>query len=714
MALNFQDAARRREAAGRPPVIASVVSLEVFAVLLGVALLVLAWPGWLQPQPYEPRRLAVDAEPSLRRAAERVAEWRRDGRLAEGARGLNFSLDAAHHFAFFCPEEKGFLDARLPLFPRDVAEDFAVIHRALLGLSDLPPDEWRAVLRRRQIDHVIVSEADAGRLGVALSLLYRHPDEWPLLYEDGRTAVFGWRDPERPGEPDRFAGLRLDLDRAAFHPPDDKKAPPSWPGRPPEPTRWLDPFVKSRPARSLDRDEAAVFLMQFDTLALDAGARQSRAYDCASAAGVVSAAASGTTGSAVDLALRMRLAGMFSVAPNAMADPTSFGALSQYLLESSARASEDAPTGLLLLAVRAARRAVRETPDDPTAYAVLGEAYLRLANHTPERAWSRSLPLFRRVRQVQASAAFNQALLLKPDYLLPHSRLASLYGEVGYSDLRLEHLKECEKLTRAAGRLPGETPAQFEARLAPLSEEVKRLDEIVRRLTDVYEANALYLKVIDRANAALEKGLAGKALSVLLDSDFAAFDAPGMRKELELLLAVGRVREVREWMNPEQKEVLGAVNYAFLQLQMKAATGDYQEADADLAEIAAASSEASRGQFGHLTPRTGIALGATTIVLAGPLGRGSPVGGAALAADWRRTFVFTLALAGVLMQQGEVAVFRGLLALEAGETDRAEALFREALALSQSDAGVASGAGLDFQARRIAEQALGWLAKSAP
>jgi len=38
---------------------------RVVGVLAGLALLVLAWPGWLQPTPYQPRGWAVEADGSL-------------------------------------------------------------------------------------------------------------------------------------------------------------------------------------------------------------------------------------------------------------------------------------------------------------------------------------------------------------------------------------------------------------------------------------------------------------------------------------------------------------------------------------------------------------------------------------------------------------------------------------------------------------------------
>ena len=167
-------------------------------------------------------------------------------------------------------------------------------------------------------------------------------------------------------------------------------------------------------------------------------------------------------------------------------------------------------------------------------------------------------------------------------------------------------------------------------------------------------------------------------------------------------------------MTPEQKEVLGATDFDWLQAQLKAATGDYESADANLAEIADASTEMPRGPFAQLTPRTGIALGATTVVLGGPLGGGSLVQGRGMAAEWRRTV-------GVLVRPGRRADAGGgrhgpsgaYWPSRRGRRIRAEALFREALALSGSDAAIASGCGLDFPARPIARQALGWLTAPA-
>ncbi len=46
------------------------------------------------------------------------------------------------------------------------------------------------------------------------------------------------------------------------------------------------------------------------------------------------------------------------------------------------------PEGLLYLALRAARQAVHDNPDDAQAYLVLGKTYRRILQNTSERTWN--------------------------------------------------------------------------------------------------------------------------------------------------------------------------------------------------------------------------------------------------------------------------------------------------------------------------------------
>jgi hypothetical protein len=62
-----------------------------------------------------------------------------------------------------------------------------------------------------------------------------------------------------------------------------------------------------------------------------------------------------------------------------------------------------------------------------------------------------------------------------------------------------------------------------------------------------------------------------------------------------------------------------------------------------------------------------------------------------------------------LQQEADVTVLRGLLALEKGATDQAEAAFAKALAFYKEEAAVASGAGVVFEGWVIAQDCLQWL-----
>src|SRR5439155_4036770 len=97
---------------------------QVVGVLAGLALLVLAWPGWLQPAPYQPRGWAVEPDGSLVRLARELDRRHAQQPSRPDRIALTFSPEVAHHLAWFCPSENGFLDSRWPLFD-GVAEDFA-------------------------------------------------------------------------------------------------------------------------------------------------------------------------------------------------------------------------------------------------------------------------------------------------------------------------------------------------------------------------------------------------------------------------------------------------------------------------------------------------------------------------------------------------------------------------------------------------------------
>src|SRR5262249_26085086 len=70
--------------------------------------------------------------------------------------------------------------------------------------------------------------------------------------------------------------------------------------------------------------------------------------------------------------------------------------LAMHVADNLYKDQDDGPPGMLLLAVRAARRAVNENPQDARAYLLLGEAYLHMMLNTRERAWKRRPECIRR------------------------------------------------------------------------------------------------------------------------------------------------------------------------------------------------------------------------------------------------------------------------------------------------------------------------------
>ena len=412
---------------------------RALAILLLLGLLVSAWPGWLQGAPYEMRRWVVLADPSLRQAAEKLAQWRKDGRLSHADHGFNFSPEQANYFAYFCPAEKGVVDARLQLSP-EMAADYVTVRRALLD-NDSSTTAWRGILRSRRVTHLILYDNDPERERAIYRRLVQTGREWFPLDLVGRSAIFGWKDPRQETAP--LERLRLSLREEAYHPSEAEKAPADWPGRGPQPSAWWQAFVKARPASSPDRDRAALLLTQFEALRPSTLQARGRAWETTRIAGAA-AAGSATLSRGVQQALDLYCfqAIHHEVPLEAKGKVTGLDSFALELREAYFQNRDDAPPELLWLAIRAARRALRQDPDDAYAYVILGQVYLHLGRHTREGSQSQLVPHLARLRIVQIGAAFHQALLVDTD-LLSAAR--------GSGDALSDH---------GTGRSPGKAPAR--------------------------------------------------------------------------------------------------------------------------------------------------------------------------------------------------------------------------------------------------------------
>jgi len=405
---------------------------------------------------------------------------------------------------------------------------------------------------------------------------------------------------------------------------------------------------------------------------------------------------------------------------------------------------DEASPAHLLLAVRAARRALAQNPDNAHAHLQLGQAYFYLLRATRERRQEPGQEPLRDLRYIQAVASFNQVLLLDPspeEAREAHRRLVELYAtqgypdrngqwHAGYWDLMLRHLEGQLSATKAAGPAQGESAKQFEEQVEQLEKTISDLGKEVAKQEDRFKNRKTRLvKVLDQANAALvESNLAEQALKILRDSDLAAFGNEGMRLQITLALHTGLVRDVRAWFNLDEEQEKNFIDklgrdqhYQFKGL-LAAAIGEYTAADQAFADIedqlgrkisgfdlrkvlsGAGTVVKVQQQTQALAVKDAIALHLSYLILQA---RSPRLLGSALQAEELRMGILELySLLGMMGERAQSIALRGLLALEAGDLEKAERLFRRALTVWKPKPSDPSAIGVDFPFRAMAQE---WL-----
>jgi hypothetical protein len=341
-----------------------------------------------------------------------------------------------------------------------------------------------------------------------------------------------------------------------------------------------------------------------------------------------------------------------------------------------------------------------------------------LARQTREQGWQVALPELATLRRAQAVTALEQAVLLRPDLDEAHALLAQLYSERGQLDRTLDHLRARLRIARQEAQKRGPDASSAHERQATLEADVKAVEALVRRAQDIYEANTQGTTdpsaVLDRARLAARHGLSRKALELLLESHPAIFGRAGAAMQLDLMLGAGRAFEVRAWLEPEHEAVLGFTTYHALQAWSAAACGDYVAADAELDRLGEPLRHVQISADQVMPVRSAIALRVGGAVLARPALNSGAVGLAGMAVRQFDELGPLAGPAGLLRQEADLRVLRGLLALESGNVGKARWHFRAALDTWGSQSRTASGAGLDFAGRPIAEQAIRLLEGPGP
>jgi hypothetical protein len=731
-ARNFLEfAARRFGAAPRLEVGWRRWSLagRTLSLLACVVLMAAAWPGWLQARPHETRRIGVGMvlDPSLVQAAEKIKVWRENGLLPEGSLGFNASPPVADYLAWFCPQERSFFNLHLAATP-DVAHEYSSIRRALIegvsGASSPESEEeavvtipWNAPFRSRNVRYVILHFQDPRHAHVALSQMLLNAHQFSPLYVDGRTCMFGWTAPVDPlADPlvpldkkpvDDFAGLRLDFTRLAFG-PRAVPAPRTRSERSPRAHAWWTTYLSAPGARPLDSDQAYVDWTMFEAQGPLWSLNNQRNWIGVLSSGLVGlgsapGGAIGVTVSATTLYFHPR-----------------FGDI---LLRNHLIGQDAGPPADLYLAIRAARRGLAAHPDDARTWLILGHSYFLLSHKTKES--TRSQPSLREIRQAQAAAALHQALNLGQDLAndnpgfeqMAHETLAQLYRELGFFDLWAKHEKESVRLIKALGRSPRERPENFQARIEAMDKRVQALEEEVNERKNAYQLEAENKPVREKAAIAHTKGLAEEALKILRSADaneILAVEGPQragdvVQRQLTLLFATGQLDEVRDSLEENLRPLLGQVpgtpmsTFDWFQIKLAAASGDYEQADKDLAHV--------QEQLAHHSSGIGTTVASIVgqqLLQAASFANGSP---------WQKWVAFERYVSLVqiaqmaqetLGQEADIATLRGWLALEAGANADARTHLEHALRRTGwlEDRGWHVG----FPGRALAEMGREWLA----
>jgi hypothetical protein len=572
----------------------------------------------------------------------------------------------------------------LHLHSHQTVEEYQAVRQALMDLTDgqAPSGDWRSILRRHKVRYLLLSDQNRPRRLSVFTTLLKARDEWALLAVEGGVALFGWKD----NEPGRFADAQTALERAALFPAASKSAPEDGPPRDPREQSWLEAFSRQAPSEAPDREEALYYLNAFETQRTALEAERLATWDF-SLAGAATATPGrvGLPPVAVSLALQLHL-----LVTSRAADPDvpvaselviPFRLWRNVFFATGRRATP----ATLLACIRAARRAVHADPDDALAYQALGEAYLALREHTPERSLGQPFAELRDLRRAQVSTAFHQVLKRQPDQTRAHSRLARYYKGQGAIDLSLRHLRAYRKQLR----WPDERGAQA----------VEEIEKGIQDRRSQFNREAARLRVLDRARLARRLGLTGQALTLLLESDVAAFGWEGALLQLDLLLMTGDPRQVLEDVDEEKEQTLGGRHYHWLLARADLALGDYQKANIHLAAQDLPQDSAFLAELRHAAAKHASAV----VLLGNPLegGPGRLAGGLPLRVSYYLRGARKVQ--EVLLGEADRLVIRGLIALEAGNGDEAQLWFRRALKIYGSPAKAASGGGLDFPARPLAE-----------
>jgi hypothetical protein len=660
----------------------------VAAGLLMVAVI----PGWLHARPYERHRLAwtVRSNPSLEEAAKKISEWQQNGKLPARRYWLNLAPEVADYLAWHCPTERAWMSWSILTTP-EVAHKYLEVRQALQPASADPLEEmslagseeerravWQQFLREQHMPFVICYIGGSGqRLSGVLRRLLGEKDVWTTCALEGQAGIFGWQDPQASDATRQvILDLELPLDRMAFGSL-AQPAPAQGLDEEPTPIPWWEQLWRPGPDINLDRDTAAMHQQRFQ--ARGPFLRRSQATDWQA---MTAASALGTSAGIGPLSLGtlLNLGQSCAYHDYPIEKPVPMQELS--LFEKGAlncRAQilqrwDAGPADSLYLGIRAARRALADSPNDPNTSYLLGEAYYQLGQRTREASLVQTLDQRGAIRLIQAATAFNDALRLGPSLLVEHdahARRAELFGLRGYLDLETQERQEQLRCARALGPSLNEDAEVYNQHLEQLDRYVEELQKRLSRNRNFFEVQGARRSLGERFQLALQFGLVESACDLLLDDLKEKMDESSQQKlnqAARLKLYMGRAGDAEQLLTPEgdSPTVLRQVVLdPWLYVELALARGRYQQADDHLVGML------ERHQKSAWAQQVGSRIG-NALLLAAPGATGIGLHPVRLQGPAEIEILRGTRIAlETLQREAELHLFRGWIAVEAGAIDRA-------------------------------------------
>lgn len=339
--------------------------------LLGLLLLgVAAYPGWLHPSascwwetnmahPANLRRVewVIDPDPDMKASAEWLAGARERGGLSPEARGFVASMDLANYCAWFAPQEKVFANGRLGFHQPELAE-FSKARRGLGAFtekSEMPdPRDTEDVLKKWKLCYVAIalqrSDSELTRILMddLKNAMWLVVDRWTPWHFTGRSVISGWREGGTVGDPS-FHKFELSAEHVAYG-PDVPRTPPGKAEPPIVQQSTLDELFNARKPTPTGVEEAMTWL-RFKARA------QLRNQVATQAAALLRLNQPGIAAPNVMQAKFLALDEILARNSQLRTPPPADGSFRTYPI----------------LALRATRRAIAENPDHPDGYFALAQ-----------------------------------------------------------------------------------------------------------------------------------------------------------------------------------------------------------------------------------------------------------------------------------------------------------------------------------------------------